>query len=192
MIFNLEHRLIDAIWFILPAYFANMTPVHVAKLSFLEPLGKPMDFGKKIFGKRIFGDGKTWRGFFAGIIVGTLVSYIQTISQKEIELILQNLLNDQNFHLPLMNIELAFMLSLGAMVGDIAGSFIKRQSGLKRGDPAPLLDQLDFVFGAVFFSWLLLRKINYERFYVLILVTPVLHVITNFIAWIYKLKRKPW
>ncbi|HDN83149.1 MAG TPA: CDP-archaeol synthase, partial [Candidatus Altiarchaeales archaeon] len=133
MIFNLESKLIDAIWFILPAYFANMTPVHVAKLSFLEPLGKPMDFGKKIFGKRIFGDGKTWRGFFAGIIVGTLVGYIQTISQKEIELILQNLLNDQNFHLPLMNIELAFMLSLGAMVGDIAGSFIKRQSGLKRG-----------------------------------------------------------
>ncbi|GAI48998.1 unnamed protein product, partial [marine sediment metagenome] len=56
-----------ALWFILPAYVANATPVVLGG-------GKPIDSGKKFTdGRPIFGAGKTWRGFVSGIATGTMV-----------------------------------------------------------------------------------------------------------------------
>jgi len=192
MIFDIDIRILDALWFILPAYFANSIPVNVSKLEYLKWLEKPIDNGREFMGKRIFGDGKTWRGFFTGIIGGSLIGFIQQYSYFNVEFFFRSLLHKPSFVLPRMTLELAFMLSLGAILGDMAASFIKRQSGLKRGDPAPLLDQLDFVFGAIFLSWFLIGEIDYERFYVLVVITPIIHVIGNIIAWILKLKKTPW
>ncbi|MEA1924931.1 MAG: CDP-2,3-bis-(O-geranylgeranyl)-sn-glycerol synthase [Candidatus Altiarchaeota archaeon] len=192
MIFEIDLRVIDALWFILPAYFANSIPVNVSKIKRLKWLGKPIDGNKEFFGHRIFGDGKTWRGLIFGVGGGTLVGLIQQNIHLDAEVFLRSLLGKGYFILPQMTVELAFILALGALLGDMVASFIKRQSGLKRGDPAPLLDQLDFVFGAVFLSWLLIRSINYERFYVLIIITPVIHVLGNIIAWLLKLKKSPW
>ncbi len=91
-----------------------------------------------------------------------------------------------------MTMQLGFMLSTGALVGDLVGSFVKRRVALAPGDPAPLLDQLNFVFGAYFFSYLLTLTIDYEQFFVILLITPTLHLFFNAIAWIYKLKKNPW
>ncbi len=60
--------ILAAIWFILPAYFANSSPVIIGKL-----LGK---YNIPIH-KKIFGAGKTIPGFIGGIIVGTFVGYLQ-------------------------------------------------------------------------------------------------------------------
>jgi len=106
--------------------------------------------------------------------------------------------------LPHMGFELAFMLSLGAILGDLVGSFVKRRAGLRKGSPAPLLDQLDFVFGALFFAWLWYcfstwnlngvfeDMITYDRFFVIVIITPGIHVLGNIIAWLWKLKKEPW
>jgi len=192
MLFEIDLRIIDALWFILPAYFANSIPVNVSKIKMLEWLGKPIDESREFLGHRIFGDGKTWRGLFFGVAGGTLAGLIQQNIHLDAQVFLRSLLGNSLLTLPQMTVELAFILALGALLGDMVASFIKRQSGLERGDPAPLLDQLDFVFGAVFLSWLLIRSINYERFYALIIITPVIHVIGNIIAWMLKLKKSPW
>ena len=102
-----------AIWFIFPAYCANAAPVIFGG-------GKPLDFGKFFFdGKPFLGSHKTFRGFFAGLIVGTLVGLVQT-------LIFENFLIQYNiqFHYSIL---LGFTLSLGALTGDIIESFIKRR-----------------------------------------------------------------
>ena len=182
---SIEIRLLQALWFILPAYVANSVPVNVSKIKALERFGRPIDGGKKWRGVRILGNGKTWRGLFSGIFMGTLMGLIQVLVQQDVTEFFQVLL-------PQMSIELAFMLSTGALMGDMTASFVKRRSGLRSGDPAPLLDQLDFVFGAFFFAWLLAGTIDYDRFFVIIVITPVVHVFANFIAWIWKLKREPW
>ena len=177
-------RLVDALWFIMPAYVANFIPVTVSKIKFFECYNKPIDGNRRLFGVRLLGGGKTWRGLVMGITAGTLTGLIQIIIQPEIHI--------KNLNLPLMSVQLAFMMSTGALFGDIVASFVKRRIGMRRGDPAPLLDQLDFVFGAIFFSWLLLGRINYDRFYVLIVITPGIHLLANFVAWVWKLKRRPW
>ncbi len=188
--------IVEALWFILPAYVANSIPVNVSKIKFLKKYGKPIDGGRKWLGVRILGDGKTWRGLITGIIAGILIGIIQVIIQPSVKSYLP--------YLPRMTIPLAVMLSIGALVGDMVASFIKRRTGFKTGDPAPLLDQLDFVFGAFFFAWLwscfiegrwqgvFEDMIGYDRFFVIVIITPAIHLFGNFIAWVWKLKKQPW
>ena len=129
---------------------------------------------------------------FFGVAGGTIAGFIQQNTHLKAMLFLRSILHEPQLTLPHMSVELAFILSLGALLGDMVASFIKRQSSLKRGHPAPLLDQLDFVLGAVLASWFLLGEIDYPRFYVLIFITPAIHVLGNIMAWALKMKKKPW
>jgi len=142
---------LEAIWYILPSYFANMSPV-------LFGGGRPLDMGKSFKdGRRILGDHKTIRGFLSGIIVGTLVGLIQGRSLQ------------------------GFALSLGAMVGDCFGSFIKRRIGLMEGQSAPLLDQEGFLIFSLIFAYPI-EEIAIESVIFLLIITPILHFGTNFLA----------
>ena len=79
-------------------------------------------------GKRIFGDGKTYRGFIGGVIIGTLIGFLQFFFEDSTSPIFR-----------------AFFLSLGALLGDLIGSFIKRRVNIDRGKPALGMDQLGFI-----------------------------------------------
>lgn len=165
---------INAFWLILPCYSANFFPVLVK--------GKcPMDFKKKFHdGKRILGDGKTWEGFFAGIIFGFSVGILQIALYPYLPIPLFN----HSFFTVLV-------LSLGALIGDCIGSFVKRRFGLKRGEFAPLLDQTDFLV----LSLIILKffaELDFPLVFFLILVTPFLHFLSNFFGFIFKLKKEPW
>ena len=188
--------LVGAIWFILPAYVANSVPVDVSKISFLKKYGKPIDGGKTWRNKRILGDGKTWRGLFSGVFAGTLVGAVETALEPSVRATYP--------FLPEMTLSIAFMLSLGALLGDMAASFIKRRIELEPGQPAPLLDQLDFLAGAILLAWIwtaiqqgtfanaLEGMIGYPRLALIIIITPFVHLLGNFIAWMWRLKKNPW
>ena len=69
--------IISCLYFFLPAYFTNMTPPLVKRISLFNFLDKEVDFGKNFLGQPIFGKHKSWRGVILGIIVGILVAFIQ-------------------------------------------------------------------------------------------------------------------
>ena len=55
--------ILQALWIIIPAYVSNASAVLVGG-------GTPIDFGKNWSdGKRILGDGKTWRGLLSGTFI---------------------------------------------------------------------------------------------------------------------------
>jgi CDP-2,3-bis-(O-geranylgeranyl)-sn-glycerol synthase len=158
--------IIDAMKFIFPAYCANAVPVIAGG-------GTPMDFGKKFFdGKRIFGNNKTLRGFFFGFAVGMAVGIV--------ELIL--------FDYPFL---FAVLSPLGALLGDLTAAFLKRRLGIAPGDLLPIIDQVDFVIGALFFS-LPLAMVSLELAFAVMIITPPIHLLTNFLAYKLKLKKNPW
>src|SRR3972149_3626431 len=70
------------LYFALPAFFANMIPIVVAKINLWSGLNKPMDFEKTLFGKRIFGSHKTIRGLVSGTLIGALVTSIQYLLER--------------------------------------------------------------------------------------------------------------
>ncbi|MGB3943544.1 MAG: CDP-archaeol synthase, partial [Methanothrix sp.] len=88
-------------------------------------------------------------------------------------------------------------LSLGAMAGDIVASFFKRRMGMERGAALFLVDQLDFVIGSWALTFLLAPAWFYENFtlevmLIVLIVTPVLHRVTNIIGYKMKAKKEPW
>jgi CDP-2,3-bis-(O-geranylgeranyl)-sn-glycerol synthase len=176
-----------SLWFVFPAYVANAVPVLVGG-------GTPIDLGHCfVDSRRIFGDGKTIRGFAGGLIGGILLGTFEAFTSGYVILGLE-----KSIVLSLIQAEIlqctplrAFLISIGALLGDLAGSFIKRRMGLRRGAPVPLLDQLMFLIVA-----LLLVSLTYqvplEYVIILLILTPLIHLTSNIISYLLGLKKVPW
>lgn len=159
-----------ALYFIFPAYCANAIPVIFGG-------GRPIDAGRTfIDGKPMLGSHKTVRGFFAGLIVGTLVGFVQNAV----------------YPLYQSNPLLGFVLSLGALIGDLFDSFVKRRLGFPPGASFPILDQLDFVVGALLFSLMVPPLPPLNLILIIIVITPPIHLLTNVLAFLFGFKSTPW
>ena len=180
MVFTLWN-LIEATWIILPAYAANgFAPLSRGK--------RPIDGNRKFFdGKPLFGKGKTWEGLVLGVFVATIIGMVEYYAFPYLPF-------DES-PIPLLIVPMSayfgFLLGLGAMVGDMAGSFIKRRMNVPSGGPVPILDQDDFVIGALGFA-ALVTIIKIEWIILLLVITPVFHLIANYIAFRIKVKNTKW
>lgn len=145
----------------LPALLANAAPTIFGG-------GAPIDFNLNfIDGHRVFGAHKTIKGFISGIIAGTLTGAFLGQYLR------------------------GFLLSSGALLGDLVGAFIKRRFDLAPGASFPMLDQLDFVFGALMMEHLIF-PVDIEIAYYVFLFTPLAHIVTNVFAYLLGVKSIPW
>lgn len=172
-----------AVWAMLPAYVPNNVAVVAGG-------GRPIDAGHTLAGRRVLGDGKTWRGTVAGVTVGAAVAVLLNAARPSVEAAIGPFLTS----FPAGAI---LGLPLGALLGDIGASFLKRRTGRNRGAPFPGVDQLDFVVGALVVTAALATDWFRETFtppvlLVVVVLTPVLHVGTNLIAYRLGLKDEPW
>jgi CDP-2,3-bis-(O-geranylgeranyl)-sn-glycerol synthase len=165
---EITQLLIEAVKFIFPAYCANALPVVAGG-------GLPVDFGRKFSdGKPIFGKNKTYRGFFFGLAVGTAAGLGETVV----------------FHYPVL---FGLLLSLGALLGDLAGAFLKRRLNIAPGGLLPVVDQVDFIVGAIVFSLpILIDALSFELIITVLIITPPIHLLTNLVAYKLGLKSNPW
>ncbi len=180
----------QAFWIILPAYIANASAKLVGG-------GTPIDF-KKTYkdGKRLLGDGKTWRGLLIGTLIGMISGFGLSIAAFYINNTEYAFIGITDFFgFPYM-IPILFSITFGALSGDIIESFFKRRRGIKRGKDWIPFDQLDFILGVLIFSFFIsglldilgLAKMNwfFENISIwhilfLLIVTPIIHIISNFI-----------
>ncbi len=156
----------------IPLYVANSIPVVIHGKT-------PLDLNKKLWEKPLFGKGKTIIGTLAGITSGTLIAAILVLVSPHLLTLIPNY------------IELAFYLSLGAILGDLVKSFFKRRFGIKSGEKWDLADQLDFILGGLVLSCIVVLP-AYWIVIVLLIATFFIHRFTNWLAYIWKLKKVPW
>ncbi len=90
-----------------------------------------------------------------------------------------------------MTLPLGFLLASGAITGDIVKSFLKRRINIERGKELLILDQLDFLIGALIFASFI-TKIPLKTIIILLILTPVVHRLANILAYNLKLKKVPW
>jgi CDP-2,3-bis-(O-geranylgeranyl)-sn-glycerol synthase len=153
---------IQAFYYYFPAYVANATPV-------LLHGGGSIDRDIKWFdGKPLFGNHKTIIGTASGVAMGTLLGILQQFPLN------------------------GFLLSLGAVVGDIANSFLKRRLDLKPGEPLPVFDQLSFIILAAILGYLVHPKPSVIQTILVIVTTLPIHYLVNYIAYTLKMKKNPW
>ena len=181
--------ILTGIWLTIPAYVANPSAV-------LFGGGTPMDFKRTMkSGARILGDGKTWRGFFGGIFSGVIIGLLLVGVSTPFD--------EEHFGFGAFPdfLIIIILLSAGALLGDVLGSFIKRRLGRKRGSKAPGLDQYDFLIGA----WLLILILKTQRYLdhfiiwphtlallPVIILTPLLHRGVNILGYKMGKKDVPW
>lgn len=172
------------LYLMLPAAVANMTPVFVKKINFLNT---PVDFNKKWNGKPIFGSHKTYRGFFFGILAAILVAFIQKILYQYPFFQQISFFNFETTSFILIG----FALGFGALFGDLVKSFFKRRMNIKPGDSFFPWDQLDLVIGAiVFISFIKIP--SWQMILFGLIVGPTLHIFFNHAGYWLGIRENKW
>jgi CDP-2,3-bis-(O-geranylgeranyl)-sn-glycerol synthase len=146
----------------LPAMFANSSAVIFSG-------GPAIDLGARFLDSEpIFGRNKTIRGFLGGVMSGGLVGLLLSQGAQ------------------------GFIMATGALLGDLLGAFIKRRFKLEPGQPFPLLDQYDFVIGALMVAVILGYPLEPSGWSIFIITIPAVHFGANLLAYKLRLKRVPW
>lgn len=169
---------LESVFFILPAGLANMAPVVARKM------GMPV-IG--VISRKWLGEHKTWLGLLSGILAGILTIYLQ-----------RYLVGFDFFGrlalLDYMTVEalvLGGLMGFGALFGDLVESFFKRRIGIKPGSAWVPFDQIDFLIGALLFGAILIFP-GWERVLVLVIITPLLHFLTNVLGYWLGFKKVWW
>ena len=172
---------LSALWIMMPAYVPN--PV----AAFLGG-GRPIDGGRMYRdGRRIFGDGKTWRGFMTGVASGIVIGVLLIMGQQAFGIT----------WLPVLTFPVVFLLAFGALAGDLVKSFFKRRLDKERGAEWLIADQYDLVIGALLlllifqYQWVMTYLTPLVIFWIIV-ITPVLHRAVNIIGYITGIKDVPW
>ena len=183
-IFKLLIAVLGAVYFMLPAYVSNLSGLAFGG-------GTPIDGGKNYKdGRRLIGNGVTWKGFMNGTILGTCVGVLLGIIGTyfgDLSALTGGIIDLHVYGSIVGGLILGFLMAFGALFGDLVGSFIKRRMGLQSGQPAPFMDQLDFVLGALVFALLMVR-ISWSLFVIIVLLSLILHLGANTIAYLLGIK----
>ena len=156
----------SALLFIGPAYFANAAPLVLGG-------GATLDGGRSLAdGRPIFGPHKTVRGVIAGIVVGTLIGLAESVVDSRLAIA-------------------GFMIALGAILGDLLGAFMKRRLNVEPGKAFPILDQLDFILGSVVLGYAFFQ-VGLISILLVVVVTPPIHLATNYGAYRLGIKKTRW
>ena len=176
-----------------PAYIANSVAVLTG--------GKyPIDQGKTLSdGNRILGDGKTWSGLLGGTLGG--VAFGLLLDAGDSRMALEHLTGEK-YEQSLWgdnSILVFFLLSFGALFGDMSASFYKRRQNLQRGDKFALLDMYDFIFMSLLLciifqqNWLISWILDgWVPLFTILVLTPFLHRGVNIIGYKVGVKNEPW
>ena len=184
--------ILTALWLMLPAYLSNMLPVVVGG-------GPPIDLGRTWRdGKRILGDGKTWRGLLLAPLLAAGITFL-------LQWLVDHTAWGRDHGFPGWGawptwFVLAYAMGLGALTGDALESFVKRRTGRDRGERWFPFDQLDFILGALLFALVAMLAMGESflalftpaRLAVILLLTPALHLGVNWIGYRLGLKDVPW
>jgi len=182
------HDIAQAVWFFLPAALANASPIGMAALPVARNWNAPVDFGKTFRGKPLLGPHKTWRGIITGMVVATIVLWLQQLAVRHFGWAASAGRGIPYESLPTLLLGPAF--GLGALFGDAVKSFFKRQRGTASGDTWIPFDQLDYVIGGVVFS-LPFVTLRFAVYVWIFIIWFGFHFAASWFGWKVGLKSQP-
>lgn len=179
--------ILSCLYFFLPAYFINMTPPLIKKANLFNFLAREVDFGRKFLGQPVFGKHKTWRGVIIGILVGFLVVLIQGEFYRFPTIQKISLLDYEQINIFLFG----FLISIGAVFGDLFFAFIKRRLKMESGARFIPFDQTNYVIGSAIFLTPIF-EIEIMVWPTLFILTFFLHIIVNRTGYYLKICSAKW
>lgn len=147
-------------------------------------------------GNRLFGDNKTWIGFFSMIVSCVITQLAWGLLSNRVGMNHRNELYLHNENTIYFNVLLGALFGFAYMMFELPNSFIKRRIGIKEGRTYKgiigsiffVIDQVDSLFGVIlvlyFFS-----DINQREYLGYILLGGITHITVNLILFKLKVRR---
>ena len=170
--------LVNLVYFMLPAYGANMAPV----VSRYFGASMPLDFGMKVGGIRLLGAHKTVLGTVFGIVTALVIAFVQKVVFMETGF---GLVDYSQW------IRIGLLLGGGALIGDAVKSCVKRRMHIPAGTPWVPFDQLDFVIGALIFVSLIYFP-GWGESIAIIVMSVLGHVLVNHSVFFLGVRQEKW
>lgn len=179
----------------LPAIIAGILNMLFVKTPLYSRIKRPMDGGKTLRdGRRIFGDNKTWAGFFGMIIACAAAQMLWGFACAGFP--------DLCYIYSRFNNTVPFNLAAGAAMGfaymllELPNSFIKRRLDIPSGKTVRgikgrvffIVDQIDSLFG-VAAVYALLYPMPVWQYFLYILLGAVTHISVNSILYAAKIRK---
>lgn len=139
----------DAFWFYLPATLVSLG-LYLFMLVWGQEFVLPLDLGLRLKGRPLVGRGRGLPSLAAACLFGAICAVLQGRGDD------------------------ALVLSLGAHMGTVVNSFLKRRLGRAQGEPFFPADHIDFVLGASLF-YQLQYGLDWQTFVLGCLVCGILH-----------------
>ena len=138
---------IRALYLFSPLLVAACLSAFVLRFDLLHELARPIDAGRTFRGERLFGDGKTYRGVATSVVgatAGVIVQWAIGSRVGRIALVDYRAIDPVVF---------GAVLGLGATIGELPNSFVKRRAHVPSGKTAKgplsflfwIWDQLDLL-----------------------------------------------
>jgi CDP-2,3-bis-(O-geranylgeranyl)-sn-glycerol synthase len=146
---------------------ANASPIIAARL-FGSHLNQAVDFGLHFNNKPLLGASKTWRGIIAALLVTILAAIV--------------------LHVPWTQ---GMLIALGAMLGDLLASFIKRRLGIPSSGMSLGLDQIPESLVPL----LLIQTVvdmSWQTILVMVAAFFVVELILSRIGFILHIRKRPY
>jgi CDP-2,3-bis-(O-geranylgeranyl)-sn-glycerol synthase len=175
------------LFFLIPAYVANVLPIIAARFKILESLNLPIDGNLKFKGEPLLGTHKTVRGFVLGILGAIIIVFIQYLAHEFSFIHSISLVNYSEID-PLF---LGFLIGFGTLFGDAVGSFIKRRIKIKSGDRWLVGDQIDMALGVLLFT-MPIYQYDVWAALTIVLLTFFLHILGSRIGYFLRLRKEKW
>ncbi len=143
--------LAQALYLFAPLLLSAACSAVVLRFDLFRALRRPIDMGASFRGARVFGDGKTWRGVGVAVVGSIFTVTLQRALRADVPRMLQVV--DYGALPP---IAFGGAMGLGAMLGELPNSFVKRRLGVPSGGTARgalavlfyVWDQVDLLTGA--------------------------------------------
>lgn len=137
--------ILATLYFLLPAFVANGTPMLASQIRLFRSFNRPIDCGRYFFCNRILGDNKTAVGVILAVSAALIIISFQVFISSHLDV--------SRYELVLYRTETiytyGFLFGIGPVLGDLTWSFIKRRLGISPGTWFPVIDQTDYVVGVV-------------------------------------------
>ncbi|MDX1765456.1 MAG: CDP-archaeol synthase [Candidatus Saccharimonadales bacterium] len=191
--------LIEMLVTLVPVIAAGVLNMVFVKTSWLNRFKTPIDRGKVLKdGKRLFGDNKTWKGFWGMVVLTAFTAMIWGWISAGSDSLMENNLLYRSYHNCLaFNVTIGALLGLAYVVFELPNSYFKRRRGVKagqspsglRGIPYRVFDQIDSAIGVVIviaFFW----PMTVGYFLGFVAFAGIVHIVFNVLLYALKLKKE--
>ena len=196
-----------SVWLTLPVILTAILHMVVVSAGWLPRLSVPLDGGRRLGGKPIFGPNKTWRGVLVMSVGSGLLGFLQGallgdwaagrgLECVDLAAFGRTLLPAGELARALGTAAAAFVLGTGYVLGELPNSFLKRRLDVAPGQTRRglagaiffVVDQADSVIAGVGLAALVLG-LGWRLFLVGTAFLTLVHLFFNALLWAVKLRR---